>query len=91
VTGLVHFQSVQLGPQPQQLPCQLPVLSLHLPLRPRGGVSLLDRPPASLVFVPFGQYSGPLHPGWVPSPFSPSFNPPLSLKSYSTLMILKPN
>lgn len=30
VTGLVHFQSVQLGPQLQQLPCQLPVLSTHL-------------------------------------------------------------
>ena len=30
VTGLVHFQSVQLGPQLQQLPCQLPILSTHL-------------------------------------------------------------
>lgn len=37
VTGLVHLQPVQLGPQVKQLPGQLLVLSLHLLLWQRGG------------------------------------------------------
>lgn len=41
VTGLVNLQPVQLRPQSKQLPCQLAVLCLHLPLQPRGGVSSL--------------------------------------------------
>lgn len=53
VTGLVHLQPVQLGPQPKQLSRQLPVLSLHLPLRPRGGVRLLAWSSASFIILPF--------------------------------------
>lgn len=53
VTGLVHLQLVQLGAQAEQLPGQLPVLSLHLLLHQRGGVRLPDGSSATRISLPF--------------------------------------
>lgn len=78
VTGLVHLQLVQLGSQLKQLPCQLPVLSLHLPLRRRGEVSPLDQPSVS----PF------LSTPWVFALAVPSPPPPTQAQSLPVSQIL---
>lgn len=61
------------GPAAKQLPCQLPVLCLHLPLRPRGGTGPLNLHSSLPVNSPGAlPRLGPSHPPPYPALYSPS-------------------